>query len=86
MILNESNVEIEKLVKYLDSLMGEFGKKYPNSESLIKLIDFNENVIAPWVERYLFLKEELDQADDEEMKNQILDWVNEINKYIKGSK
>jgi len=81
-MINESNQDIDNLVKHLRVLIDELKKNYPKSEVLKKLMKFHQTIVATWMEKFVISGVEPNIIEDEELKNQILDWIIEIRKIL----
>jgi hypothetical protein len=82
-MLSESNLDIEKLLQHLERKVKELKRVDPKNELLPELQNFYQGTIASWMEKYPMMKKEVDPIYDGEMKNIILDWIIEINKFLK---
>ena len=78
MIPNES---IKKAIETLDSKVRNLKEKHPGHKILQKLSQFYQSVIVVWLEHEMDGKE-IDEPYNEAVMNNILDWINIINKIL----
>ena len=83
MILRETNKEIDELSEHLNSKIISFKKKYPTSNLLKYLLNFNANIVCKRMEEYKLTGIEPTPDIDESIKNDILDVINTINRIEK---
>lgn len=81
-MITESNIDLDSMVKHLDSKVVELRNKYPKSNSFPYIRKFYNFVIIPWMEEYQLVGKEVENEYDEELKNLILDWINTINRIL----
>lgn len=78
----ESDEDIEWMINRFDGLIVKLKEKNPNSALFKEILKFNNDIVSPWYERYKFLRQEIEEYEDSEMKNQILDLSNRILKEL----
>jgi hypothetical protein len=76
----ESNGDITKLVDQLYLKIIKFKQKHPKSLILVELRRFQIEIIMPWMENYLNNNVEVDSEYDNQLKDEILDIINFLNK------
>ena len=79
MIIND---DIENAVKALYDNIEKLKSKYPTHKILLQLLKFNQSVISDWYE-YKMDNSEVNSQYNEEVMNEILYWINELNKILK---
>ena len=88
MVLKESNLSIEFLIKELDKKIIELKKsKTLTLEVQNELLMFYEKLITPWIEKYFFQdKFQLNKEDEEMFINSVLDVLNSLKKLKTNNK
>ena len=79
----ESNLDVERLVNYLDEKVKQLKTKYPDSALIPKMKEFYDVVVIHWMEEYQLDSIEIEDQYDEDMKNKILDRILWIDKILK---
>lgn len=79
----ESNDDIFRLINHLNKEVIKFRKKYPKSLILLQIKQFYREVVDDWMENFVFKNTEINDQEDEIIKNKILDLMNYINSILK---
>ena len=85
-MITESNEDIKSLVKHLDGLVIKFRNKYPEKKlNLLHIRDFYSTFVVPWMENYVLKGKDIeeDKEEDEELKNQIIEMIDNITRMLK---
>ena len=70
-------------VQLLSGKVVELRTKYPKSKILVKVQEFYNQSIIPWMEDFKLIGKEMEIAEDEKLKNLILEWITTINKILR---
>ena len=81
-MITESNEDINSLVRHLDKLIIEFRSKHPKSLILVEIRRLYVEEIMPWLEEFMLNDIEPTDAEDEIIKNQILDLILYLKKIL----
>lgn len=80
MELNESDQDIERLVKHLETKIIELKRKNPNHEIIKLTISIFSKDIASWYESHKLDNKLTDKMTETKLKDKILDLINILNK------
>ena len=77
-----TNDDVENTIKALNNKIEKLKSKYPTHKILLQLLKFSKSVISDWYE-YKMDHTEVNSQYNEEVINEILYWINELNKILK---
>jgi len=83
MMILESNQDLDSMSSFLSGKVVELRTKYPKSKILVKVQEFYNQSIIPWMEDFKLIGKEMEIAEDEKLKNLILEWITTINKILR---
>ena len=79
-----SNDSVNRVIEILDKKILELRKIYPKHELRARLMKFGKNDVANWME-YTINNTEENYDYNEKILNEILDWINRIDKILKNN-